>query len=64
MDSIVVDVTGLDDIRRGDVATVLGRDGSEEITVEELATACGTISYEILTGWSTRLPRIGFDGDA
>ena len=64
MDSIVVDVTGRDEVRRGDVATVLGTDGDEEITVEELAEACDTISYEILTGWSARLPRIGFDGDA
>ena len=64
MDSIVVDVTGRDDVQRGDVATVLGRDGNEEIAVEELAEACDTISYEILTGWSARLPRIGFDGDA
>ena len=64
MDSIVVDVTGRGDVGRGDVATVLGMDGNEEITVEELATACDTISYEILTGWSARLPRIGIDGDA
>lgn len=63
MDSIVVDVTGREDVLPGDVATVQGTDGDEEITVEELATACDTISYEILTGWSARLPRIGFDGD-
>jgi alanine racemase len=64
MDSTVVDVTGHEDVVPGDVATVMGRDGNEEIAVEELATACGTISYEILTGWSNRVPRIGFDGDA
>ena len=64
MDSTVVDVTGHADVRPGDVATVLGRDGREEIAVEELAEACDTISYEILTGWSYRLLKIGFDGDA
>jgi len=63
MDSTVVDVTGRDDVAPGDVATVLGRDGPNEITLEELARACGTIAYEILTGWSTRIPRIGIDGD-
>lgn len=64
MDSIVIDVTGRDDVRSGDVATVLGRDGEALITPEELAEVCGTIAYEILTGWSARVPRIGIDGDA
>lgn len=64
MDTTVVDVTGRDDVRPGDVATVLGRDGDAEITPEELAAACGTIAYEILTGWSARVPKIGLDGDA
>ncbi|MGD8495681.1 MAG: alanine racemase [Gemmatimonadales bacterium] len=64
MDTTVVDVTGRDDVEPGDAATVLGRDGAGEITPEELAAACGTIAYEILTGWSTRVPKIGLDGDA
>lgn len=64
MDTTVVDVTGRDDVRSGDAATVLGRDGAGEITPEELAEACGTIAYEILTGWSARIPKIGLDGDA
>lgn len=63
MDSTVVDVTGRDDVNPGDVATVLGRDGGAEITPEELAEACGTIAYEILTGWSSRVPKIAIDGD-
>ena len=63
MDSTVVDITGHADVASGDVATVMGRDGDEEITMEELARACDTISYEILTGWSYRIPKIGFDGD-
>ncbi|MFQ5888472.1 MAG: alanine racemase [Gemmatimonadota bacterium] len=58
MDSIVVDVTGIDGVRSGDVATILGRDGAEEIGLEEMARWCETIDYEILTGWSSRLPRI------
>jgi alanine racemase len=63
MDSTVVDVTGREDVEPGDVATVLGRDGAAEITPEELAAVCGTIAYEILTGWSARVPKIGIDGD-
>jgi alanine racemase len=58
MDTTVVDVTGREDVRAGDVATLLGRDGEAEIGLAELAGLCGTIDYEILTGWSRRLPRI------
>lgn len=57
MDSTVVDVTGLD-VRCGDVATLLGADGDREIRLDEMAALCGTIDYEILTGWSARLPRV------
>ncbi len=58
MDSTVVDVGDRDDVRPGDVVTVLGRDGGTEIGLDEIAQLCGTIDYEILTGWSRRLPRI------
>lgn len=64
MDSTVIDVTDRDDVVPGDVATVLGTDGATRITPEELAEACDTIAYEILTGWSSRIPKIGIDGDA
>ena len=41
----------------GDVATVIGADGDEEITLDEFAGWAGTISYEILVGLGSRLPR-------
>jgi alanine racemase len=58
MDVAVVDLTGVPDARAGDVATLIGRDGAEEITVDEVAARVGTISYEILTGLTPRLPRV------
>ena len=61
MDTVVVDVTGRDDVRTGDVATVLGRDGDASIGLAELARLCGTIDYEILTGLGDRLPRLEVD---
>ncbi|MFQ5745999.1 MAG: alanine racemase [Gemmatimonadota bacterium] len=65
MDSTIVDVTGLD-VGPGDVATLLGSEGEREIRIDEMAALCGTIDYEILTGWSPRLPRVelgaGTDG--
>lgn len=57
MDQIVVDATELDDVRPGDVATLIGADGAERITVEELARDASTIPYDIVTGIGTRVPR-------
>ncbi|MDB4952404.1 MAG: Alanine racemase [Gemmatimonadetes bacterium] len=62
MDAMVVDLTGVPDARPGDVATLVGRDGGEEIALDEVAARCGTISYEILTGLGPRLPRVHTDG--
>ncbi len=64
MDLTVVHITDLPDVEVGDVATLLGADGDEAITVDEVAREAGTISYEILTGLTRRLPRIwiGLDG--
>jgi alanine racemase len=58
MDLICVDVTGLSRVKPGDVATVLGSDGSEAIELSELAARSGTIEYEVLTGLGRRLPRV------
>jgi alanine racemase len=41
----------------GDVATIIGEDGDDEITVDEFAGWAGTISYEVLTGLGSRLYR-------
>jgi alanine racemase len=58
MDMTVVDVTGVPEVTAGDIATFIGSDGEEEILVDDVATQAGTISYEILTGLTDRLPRV------
>jgi alanine racemase len=58
MDMTVVDISAVPDAEVGDVATILGRDHDEEITVDEVAERAGTISYEILTRLTARLPRV------
>ena len=58
MDMTVVDVTGISEVMIGDVATLIGSDGEEEISVDDVAAQVGTISYEILTGLTSRLPRL------
>lgn len=58
MDMTVVDVSGLAEVEAGDVATLIGADGEEEILVDDVAAQAGTISYEILSGLTPRLPRL------
>jgi alanine racemase len=56
MDMTMFDVTDTD-AALGDLVTLLGRDGADEITVTELASRSELSPYEILTGLRERLPR-------
>lgn len=64
MDVIVVDVTDLNGVAAGSVATVIGGPVDGPTGLNTVAKRCGTITYEILTGLTRRLPRryIGEDG--
>ena len=57
MDQIVVNIEN-DSAFNGDEVILIGQDGSNKITVEELADWAGTIPYEILTNINTRVPRV------
>jgi len=61
MDMTVANISEVDGVELGDVATLIGRDGEEEITLNEVAELVGTIDYEILTGLGLRLPRVWVD---
>lgn len=56
MDATMVDI-GSDSAFNGDEVTLIGDDGEDRITCEELARHVGTIPYEILTSINTRVPR-------
>lgn len=58
MDMTMVDVTDLPEVRLGDEAVLIGRQGAEEITADEVAEAQGTISYEVLCRIGPRVPRL------
>jgi alanine racemase len=58
MDMTVVDITRVAGAEVGEAVTLIGRDGECEITVDEVAAQAGTISYEILTRLTPRLPRV------
>jgi len=57
MDQLMVDV-GKSDVRVGDEAVLIGRQGRKAITAWDLASKIGTIPYEICTNISSRVPRI------
>lgn len=57
MDQFMVDVTGMD-VREGEVVTLIGRDGDECITVEELSALAGTFNYEFVCDLGKRIPRV------
>ncbi len=63
MDMTVVDISEVEGIVAGDTATMIGSDGQARITLDEVAELAGTISYEILTGLTSRLPRIWAEAD-
>jgi alanine racemase len=58
MDNITVDL-GDTPVEHGSEAVLIGTRGSERILAEDLATALGTINYEVTCGISARVPRRG-----
>jgi alanine racemase len=58
MDQMMVDVSRVRNVRAGDEAVLIGRQGREEITAGEVAAWCGTVPWEVLTAISYRVPRI------
>jgi alanine racemase len=58
MDMTTVDVTDLDHIEIGDEVTLIGKDGSEEITVEEIALIADSYNYEVITQLNPLMKRV------
>ena len=54
---MIADVTEIPEARASDEVILIGRDGEEQITAEDLAEWSGTISYEILLSCGSRVPR-------
>lgn len=63
MDLVTIDVTDIGEAEVGDEVILLGRQGNDEITVEELARKLDTISYEVFCGVSARVPRVYRDDE-
>jgi len=63
MDLTMVDVTDIAGVEQGDEVVLLGGQGSEVISVDEMARWAETISYEIFTSISARVPRIHYNSE-
>jgi alanine racemase len=59
MDQLMLDVSTIPNIQEGEIVTLLGQEGKEEISADDWAEQLNTISWEILCGFKHRLPRVG-----
>ncbi len=58
MDQLMVDVSRIPETQVGDLVTLVGRDGEEEITMEAIAAVADSFNYEFACGISRRVPRV------
>lgn len=64
MDYLMADVTEIENVKTGDSVTLIGRDGAECITAEELGNLSGRFNYELMCDLGNRIPRIYYkDGE-
>lgn len=57
MDQCMIDLDGIPDVNIGDEAVLIGQQGDQAITVEEVAESWGTINYEVTCGIAHRVNR-------
>ncbi len=58
MDQFMVDVTEIEGASFGDKVTLIGQDGNETITVEDLSAISGRFNYEFICDLGKRIPRV------
>lgn len=58
MDQLMLDISTIPNLQEGEVVTLLGQQGSQQISADDWAQALGTISWEILCSFKHRLPRL------
>jgi alanine racemase len=57
MDLMMIDITDVAGASLGDEVILIGKQGTQSVTVEEMASRIGTLSYEITCGIASRVPR-------
>lgn len=62
MDQTMIDITGIEGVQIGDEVVVMGKQGDNVVSAEEIAGIIGTINYEITCAYSKRVPRVYMEG--
>ncbi len=62
MDQIMIGLDAVPEARPGDEVVLIGEQGGQRITVDDLAECWGTFNYEVVCGLSARVTRLYFDG--
>ena len=62
MDQFMVDISELPEIKQGDEVTLVGRDGDEYISIEEVADMSYSFNYEFVCDIGKRIPRVCYKG--
>lgn len=60
MDQFMVDVTHIENVKQGDIVTLVGKDKDRFISVEEVSNLAGSFNYEFICNVSKRVPRLYF----
>jgi alanine racemase len=58
MDAAFIKITEQPDIKIGDTVTLMGSDGDDEISPHDIAALIGSVSYEVISRFGRRLPRL------
>lgn len=58
MDQCMIDVTDIPGVKTGAEVTVMGSDGQNTVSADDIARATGTINYEIVCAFGQRLPKV------
>ncbi|HWT75035.1 MAG TPA: serine racemase VanT catalytic subunit [Mobilitalea sp.] len=58
MDQLLIDITGIPEVKQGDIATLIGTDGDEEIPAVNVAKSAGSITNELFSRLGARIDRI------
>ncbi len=58
MDQSAINITHIPNVRQGDEVVLIGEQGTETITAEEVAANLGTINYEVVSELLARIPRV------
>ena len=54
----MIDVTDVPNVKQGDEVIIMGSDGKNEISANDIADATGTVNYEIVCAFGQRLPKV------